>query len=654
MKQRCPLTLQWILVFPFLVQIFLTVGIVGYLSFRNGQKAVNTLVSELLREVNARIEKQVDSQLAIVRSVEEMDVRAIQSGNLDVQDINETSAYTTGKFFWNQIQTFGLAYISFSNTDREFIGAGYFNDAPEIAWLTKANPIDFYAIVPDETGNPQSPVKLQAEGGVNFFTEWYYEPIAAKKTIWGKVYRWPTEPTKIGIYLGTPIYSQTGQLLGVLSIDISLAQINDFLQRLKIGKTGKTFIMERSGKLVSTSSTQPSYTIIQGQAEQLNAMDSPDPLIQSAALYLTEQNTLAIQQTQQFSYYSPHSPQRQKNFLIVTPYIDQYGLDWLIVSVLPEVDFMAQIHQSTRNTIALCAGALVLAIGVGLMTVRWITQPILRLIAASQAIANGKLDQTVEIGMVKEVGLLAQSFNQMAAQLKQSFAALEKSNEELEHRVERRTAALQAEQAKSEELLLNILPQQIAIRLKQNPGIIADDFQEVTVLFADIVAFTELSAHLGSAKTVEFLNAIFSVFDQLSEKHGLEKIKTIGDAYMVVGGLPNPMPNHREAIVDMALEMQEAMKHFKLVDQQTLSLRIGIHTGAAVAGVIGTKKFIYDLWGDTVNLASRMESHGEPDRIQVSEVVYQFLKHQYRFEQRGTIAVKGQGEMTTYWLIGKQ
>jgi class 3 adenylate cyclase/HAMP domain-containing protein len=650
MEQRRPITLQWILVFPFLLQIFLAVGIVGYLSFRNGQKAVNTLISELLREVNARIEKQVDSQLAIVRSVKEMDVRAIQSGNLDVQEINASSAYTTGKFFWNQIQTFGLAYISFSNTNQEFIGSGYFNDAPEIAWLTQANPIDFYAIVPDEIGNPQSPVKLQAEGGRNFFTEWYYDPIAAKKTIWGKVYSWPTEPTKIGIYLGTPVYSQTGQLLGVLSIDISLAQINDFLQSLKIGKTGKTFIMERSGKLVSASSAQPSYTIIQGQAEQLKAMDSPDPLIQSAAMYLMGQNTLAIQQTQQFSYYSP---QRQKNFLIVTPYVDQYGLDWLIVSVLPETDFMAQIHQSTKNTIALCAGALAIAIGVGLMTVRWITQPILRLIAASQAIANGKLDQNVEIGMVNEVGLLAQSFNQMAAQLKQSFAALEKSNEELEHRVERRTAALQAEQAKSEELLLNILPEQIATRLKQNPGIIADDFQEVTVLFADIVAFTALSAHLGSAKTVEFLNAIFSVFDQLSEKHGLEKIKTIGDAYMVVGGLPNPKPNHREAIVDMALEMQQEIKHFKVVDQQTVSLRIGIHTGAAVAGVIGTKKFIYDLWGDTVNLASRMESHGEPDRIQVSEAVYQFLKQEYTFEKRGTIAVKGQGEMTTYWLMGK-
>jgi adenylate cyclase len=206
----------------------------------------------------------------------------------------------------------------------------------------------------------------------------------------------------------------------------------------------------------------------------------------------------------------------------------------------------------------------------------------------------------------------------------------------------------------TDDLLYNILPVPIAQRLKLQESIIADSFDEVTVLFADLVNFTELSAQIPATKLVDLLNKIFSVFDHLTEKHGLEKIKTIGDAYMVVGGLPTPRPDHAEAVVEMALDMQQAITRFQRGDGKPFDLRIGINTGSVVAGVIGTKKFAYDLWGDTVNVASRMESQGVAGGIQVTAATYALLKDKYVFEQRDAIAVKGKGEMITYWLRGRK
>lgn len=211
-------------------------------------------------------------------------------------------------------------------------------------------------------------------------------------------------------------------------------------------------------------------------------------------------------------------------------------------------------------------------------------------------------------------------------------------------------AALRIEQEKAERLLLNILPEAIAQRLKQQEGSIADSFDEVSVLFADIVGFTQLSSRIEPTELVNLLNEIFSAFDHLAERHGLEKIKTIGDAYMVVSGLPMPRADHAEAIAEMALDMQQAAIKFSKTNDIDINIRIGINSGPVVAGVIGIKKFIYDLWGDTVNVASRMESQGIPGCIQVTSFTYKLLYHKYHFEERGIIQVKGKGEMTTYLL----
>jgi len=212
---------------------------------------------------------------------------------------------------------------------------------------------------------------------------------------------------------------------------------------------------------------------------------------------------------------------------------------------------------------------------------------------------------------------------------------------------------LDLEREKSEQLLLNVLPESIAARLKQTEGVIADGFPEVTVLFADIVDFTGRSERITPEQVVQVLNDLFSAFDRLARQRGLEKIKTIGDAYMVVGGLPEPRSDHAEAVAEMALAILGEVGGRSDPGGQPLQVRIGIDTGPVVAGVIGTSRFSYDLWGDTVNTASRMESHGVPGCIQVTGRAYQRLCDRYRFQRRGPIPVKGKGDIVTYLLVGR-
>jgi PAS domain S-box-containing protein len=214
--------------------------------------------------------------------------------------------------------------------------------------------------------------------------------------------------------------------------------------------------------------------------------------------------------------------------------------------------------------------------------------------------------------------------------------------------------ALRLARKRAELLLLNILPQPIAERLKRGQRTLAESFEDVTVLFADLVDFTKFSAQTSPTELVELLNVIFSKFDRLAEQHGIEKIKTIGDAYMVVAGLPTPRPDTAGAIAQMALDMQDAITQLNTELGKTFRLRIGIHSGPVVAGVIGIRKFSYDLWGDTVNIASRMESQGLPGSIQVSATTYERLRDRYLFEQRSPIQIKGKGEMITYLLISRK
>jgi class 3 adenylate cyclase len=211
---------------------------------------------------------------------------------------------------------------------------------------------------------------------------------------------------------------------------------------------------------------------------------------------------------------------------------------------------------------------------------------------------------------------------------------------------------LEAAHEEIERLLLNILPEPVAARLRRGERPIADRFEDVSLLFADIVGFTSLSGGMGADRLVSVLDEVFSVFDELVDAEGLEKVKTIGDAYMVVGGMSEDTPDHLERLARVSLGLGERLVEIETVRQLGIEFRIGIHCGPVVAGVIGTRKFIYDVWGDTVNIASRMESTGVPGRIQVTAAVEERLRHAFEFEARGLTEIRGKGPMPTYFLIG--
>jgi class 3 adenylate cyclase len=212
---------------------------------------------------------------------------------------------------------------------------------------------------------------------------------------------------------------------------------------------------------------------------------------------------------------------------------------------------------------------------------------------------------------------------------------------------------IKIEQEKSDKLLLNILPRSIAERLKNGESLIADDFEDSTVLFADLAGFTKLSSTISATDVVMQLNSIFSLFDGLIVKYSLEKIKTIGDCYMLAGGVPKPISNHAESVVKMALDMLETIEQINTKTDQSLKIRIGINSGPVSAGVIGKEKFIYDLWGDTVNVASRMETFGANDKIHVSHNIFLQLKDLYSFDKREQMDIPGKGKMQTYFLTKK-
>jgi adenylate cyclase len=215
-------------------------------------------------------------------------------------------------------------------------------------------------------------------------------------------------------------------------------------------------------------------------------------------------------------------------------------------------------------------------------------------------------------------------------------------------------AALRVEQDRAENLLLNILPRSIADRLKTDSATIADQFAAASILFADIVDFTPLSDQLRPAEVVGLLDDLFTHFDVLAERYGVEKIKTIGDCYMVAAGVPTPRADHAQVMALMALDMREAMRSDDAVGHLGLELRIGVNSGPVVAGVIGRKRFLYDLWGDAVNMASRMESSGTPGQIQVTRATYELLRDEFELKPRGTIPIKGKGDVETWYLTGRR
>jgi signal transduction histidine kinase len=427
--------LQLVLIVPFVLQIFGAVGLVGYLSFKNGQKAVNNLADQLMNRTSSLVDQHLNSYLSIPHRVNQINADAIQMGLLDVRDRK-----TIGKYFWKQMQAYDLTYIGIGLTTGEGAGAGRYDGKTVTIddWSAKP-PKNLYTYATDEKGDRTNVTTIYDWD--NFSMSWYTEPVKAGKAIWSRIYTWnyPNHPYIVAS-AGRPIYDTQNRLLGMVGADIHLLKLGDFLRHLDVSRNGQVFILERNGMLIADSSTQQPFTLVQDDIQRLKATDSLDPAVQGIAKQLQQsfKGFQSITQPKKLLL----NWQGETHFVYVTPWRDQYGLDWLVVVSVPENAFMAQINANTRTTILLCLGALIVATLMGYFTSRWITRPILRMNLASQAMASGNLEQTLDNSSVQELNTLAQSFNHMAGQLSESFTALENSKAELEDRVEERTSEL--------------------------------------------------------------------------------------------------------------------------------------------------------------------------------------------------------------------
>jgi two-component system sensor histidine kinase ChiS len=418
-------TLQTVLIVPFVLQVFAAVGIVGYLSFRNSQRAVNDLAGQLMGEVSNRIEQNLRTYLQTPHQINQSKLDAVKLGFVNMKDL---SAWE--KYLWRQVQLYPyINFTSIANPDGEYrTGEKMSNGTLLINASGPSTGFDFYSYNTNNRGDRTTVAALVKNFDIREHPSYAYAALEAKPN-WSSVYVSFLEPTLILSAL-QPVYNSQKQLEGVLIAALRLDSIGQFLNSLKIGKSGQTFIIERNGTLLATSTPEKPFRTQNGKKELFKVIESSDAVTQTTAKYLEShfQNLQQITKAQQINV----EINGQHKFLKVLPFQDGKGLDWLIVVVVPEADFMEQIHANNRTTMLLSLAALGMATVVGIFTSRWIIKPILKLKDAAIALSDGQFDKTVKLARSDELGVLAAAFNSMAAQLQASFTALETKNTELQ------------------------------------------------------------------------------------------------------------------------------------------------------------------------------------------------------------------------------
>jgi len=513
------LPLRLILVVPFVLQIFGTVSLVGWFSFRNSQNAVNEMSSALRQELMARIQQQLATYVDFPFLLNQINATAMQSGDLDVMDLDD--AYPLWKQAFSS-QATNLIYCG-RESDGAFLGVGRSHGFAESKLQTHISNVEtdyrFYYYNLNEQGTTTN---LQTIGDRPYDPRqrpWYEAAKKQQAPVWSEIYL-DFDTNLPMITASHPVYSATTQeLIGVCAADFMLMlELNAFLQSLEIGKSGETFIIERDGTLISSSTLLDEdvdamntvATTASGELNRLQAAASQNNLVRNTAKFLQQEfgELSEIQETQQLSFRQG----RDRQFVQVVPFNDGRGLDWLIVVVLPEADFMGQINANTRNTILLCLGALGIATGLGIQTARWIARPISHLSTASQEIAEKAsraqlggqlvLQKTTAEG-IQEIETLSDSFNQMSKTLKEAFLALEATNAELEDRVAQRTLELQEANAKitclNEQLQAenSRMEAELEVARQIQQMILPRDHELTQIQDLDIAGFMEVAAEVG-------------------------------------------------------------------------------------------------------------------------------------------------------------
>ena len=442
-------------------------------------------------------------------------------------------------------------------------------------------------------------------------------------------------------FVATPVYDQ-GKLIGVLALQVSGAEIDRIMtdnrnwQRDGLGATGETYLVGPDGLLRSSSrfflqDPDDYYQTLRDvgvsperiAAIQRNGTPVLQQEVRSKAVQAAMGGVAGTAIVRGYRGVPALTSYQPENIL---------GENWVLVAKIDEDEAFAPIRDLRNKLLLVGAGILLGTLLLSGWLAGQLMRPVRALTAGAQKMSLGDHAVRVPVESRDELGYLSKAFNEMAERIEEKSGIIEKKNRE------------------NETLLLNILPEPIADRLRGGENGIADQFADVSVLFADIVGFTQMAGTVPAGEVVEMLNGLFTRFDAAAQHLEIEKIKTIGDAYMAVCGLPIANKNHAQRMVQMGVRMIHIAREYGKDRGLKLQLRIGVNCGPVVAGVIGQKKFIYDLWGDTVNLASRMESLGRPDTVQVTREVYEQLKDQFPFQERGEIEVKGRGRLET-WIL---
>ncbi len=622
--------LRVILIVPFVVQVVGAVGLVGYISFKNGQEAVDDLATQLMSEITARIEQNLRTYLETPHQINQSNENAIKLGLINTQNLQPWE-----KYLWQQVQSYPyINFIKFTNKNgQERTGEKLENGTLLINAIDKFTNFDFYSYNTNTKGD-RTTVVARFKGFDTRKGAWYIDAGKAGKPTWSSVYISLLEPVLL-ISASQPVYDSTGkQLQGVLNTSLRLNSIGRFLNSLKIGKSGQAFIVEHDGTLLATSTKEKPFRT-QGNVRKLfKAVDSNDSVTKTTARYLAThfRDFNQIKNSQKLNI----EIENKQQYVKIMPFQDNKGLHWLIVVVVPETDFMTQINTNNQTTIVLCIATLIVAIIIGILTSRWVTEPLVRLNFAAKDIAKGEWDKTVDIERADEVGELAKTFNYMAGQLKKSFETLESQNN----------------------AIVRFFPHEY-LKFLQKKSVVNVQLgdhvsKEMAVMFSDIRSFTTISESMTPQENFDFVNAYLRRVSPEIRNHNGMIVKYLGDGMMAI--FPNSADDAVQAGITKLRRVHEYNQERANKGYAPLQIGIGIHVGHMMVGMVGEENRMQgDAFSDNVNLTARLEGltkfYGVSMLIseQVLEKLSDPSQYQIRFLDRAI--VKGRKEAIAVYEV---
>lgn len=619
---------------PVLVQLFAAVGLVGYLSFRNGQQAVQVLASQLRSEVSVRIQGELKNYFGDPHAINRLNATAFSHGDLDI-----VKATQGEHLLFQQMRIYPTIAFVYCGSARsgEFFGILRSPETGQLE-LSYSHPGTNYLRQQyslDVRGYRQHYLYQTDQVYDSRLRPWFAAALDAEGPTWTDVYIAFTTGLP-NVTASLPVYDRRDrQLLGVCATDVVLPEeFRTFLKQLEIGQSGQAFVIDRKGNLISSSTDEPLMKTLGQNPQFVSATQSNNRQVQESALYLRDRfgSFENIQQSYQLTF----ALDGQRQFLEVLPFNDGFGLDWLIVVVVPESEFMGQIRLNTRITVMLCGLALAIALAVGTLLARRLTSPILKLNAAVKEIAEGRWQQRVEINRTDELGELANSINTMAGQIQQSFERLE----------EQRNAFSRFFPPE----YLRFLNKQSVTEVQLGDYI----SKEMTVMFSDIRGFTSMAEQMRARGTFNFINTYLQRISPTVRAHNGFVVKFIGDGMMAV------FPYSAEDAIDAAIaqfqQVREYNQDIESAQRFAIEIGIGLHIGHVMAGMIGEPDRIQpDAVSDTVNLAARLEGLSKVygAALIISETVRNRLQHPDRYHLRflDRVIVKGRTQSISIYEV---